>query len=58
MLSPKNHIRGKNMHAATAAGAGGADLQPNKKAGVKPAFSIRFAESEDQYLAMTGPPNL
>jgi hypothetical protein len=46
MLSPKNHIRGKNMHAATAAGAGGADLQPNKKAGVKPAFRFGLLKAK------------
>jgi hypothetical protein len=46
------------MRATTFTGDGEAEPQPNKKAGVKPAFSIRFAESEDQYLAMTGPPNL
>jgi hypothetical protein len=39
MLSPKNHIRGKCMRDTTVASADYAGVQPNKKAGVKPAFS-------------------
>jgi hypothetical protein len=39
MLSPKNHIRGKRMRDATVASVDKAAVQPNRKAGVKPAFS-------------------
>jgi hypothetical protein len=31
-------------------------MQPSKKAGARPAFRYLFAESEDQYFAITGPP--
>jgi hypothetical protein len=39
MLSPKNHIRGKCMRDTTTAGMDYAAVQPNKKAGARPAFS-------------------
>jgi hypothetical protein len=40
MLSPKNHIRGKCMRDATEARIDWAAVQPNKKAGARPAFSV------------------
>jgi hypothetical protein len=40
MLSPKNHIRGKYMHDTTMEGTDDPAVQPNKKAGVEPAFSV------------------
>jgi hypothetical protein len=38
MLSPKNRIRGKRARNATAASASYVVVQPNEKAGMKPAF--------------------
>ncbi|MFG3593349.1 hypothetical protein [Bradyrhizobium sp. RDI18] len=52
MLSRKYHISGKSMRSTTIPGAGRASLQPNKKAGARPAFSM-LVESDDQYLAIT-----
>jgi hypothetical protein len=40
MLSPKNHIRGECLYIAIMTGVEHAAVQPNKKAGVKPAFSV------------------
>jgi hypothetical protein len=40
MLSPKNHIRGECMRDTTEAGGGNLAVQPNKKAGARPAFSV------------------
>jgi hypothetical protein len=58
MLSPKNHIRGKCVRSAAGAGLAYVAVQPNKKAGVEPAFSHSMRAVRGQYLAMTGPPNL
>jgi hypothetical protein len=56
-LSPKCHIDGEIMRDAIFAGDENAEVQASKKAGARPAFSgISFGESEDQYFAMTGPP--
>jgi len=38
MLWLKNHIRGKCMRSTTTAGVSYAAVQPNKKAGARPAF--------------------
>jgi hypothetical protein len=40
MLSPKSHIRGKCMRNTTGAGGDNLAVQPSKKAGARPAFSL------------------